>query len=525
MQVFKLGFSALMGSTAMSVFSLGGSSLLQVYAVEGFTPELVLDFREDKYFLGGAATTLGAATTYAGASASTYTDSSGALQTALAGVPRVGNHVYNGTTWVNEGLLLESEARTNLLLNSATLSTQSTIVTAAPHTLHFTGTGTITLTGASTAGPLVGTGAGENNRVSLTFTPSAATLTVTVSGTVTNGQLEIGSTPSSYIPTSDAAATRAAQTFEIAGADMPAYHTPTYVGSNEYAGVNALGDDTDATTGISSSGLDVLQSQSATTNGSSFAIEASTNVSPSAGARVSVDLFSTLTPGKLYQVSVDVRHVGSGGQWLTLVGSTNSAASGTQLCQINSNDTEFSTYTAVFHHTSATRYFVSREISGTNDGGVFLDNLSFREINPLAVSIAIDGQVTYADTNNVRECEFTRWGSVRSSSLYSALNTTGARSGQVAFYQNNRIFDSVVSDPTFYAPGINVAFNIVSRSGSTFVNGAVDATLLSANTTPTGIADLSAEVFKIGPTFNGNIGTVRVWPEDITDAGIAEAST
>ena len=105
-------------------------------------------------------------------------------------LPRVGNHVYNGTSWVNEGLLLESEARTNLLLNSATLATQDVTVTAVPHTVHFTGTGTITLTGASTAGPLVGTGTGENNRVSLTFTPTAGTLTLTVSGTVTNAQLE-----------------------------------------------------------------------------------------------------------------------------------------------------------------------------------------------------------------------------------------------------------------------------------------------------------------------------------------------
>ena len=78
--------------------------------------------------------------------------------------------------------------RRNLLLNTDTLSTQSLTVTAVEHVLSFTGTGTITLTGASTAGPLVGTGAG--NRVSLTFTPSAASLTLTVSGSVTFAQLE-----------------------------------------------------------------------------------------------------------------------------------------------------------------------------------------------------------------------------------------------------------------------------------------------------------------------------------------------
>ena len=32
--------------------------------------------------------------------------------------PRRGHHVYNGSAWVNEGLLLESEARTNLVTYS-----------------------------------------------------------------------------------------------------------------------------------------------------------------------------------------------------------------------------------------------------------------------------------------------------------------------------------------------------------------------------------------------------------------------
>ena len=86
--------------------------------------------------------------------------------------------------------------RRNLLLNTDTMSTQSVTVTAVAHTLAFTGTGTITLTGASIAGPLIGTGAG--NRVSLTFTPSAGSLTMTVVGSVTLAQLELGSTATAY---------------------------------------------------------------------------------------------------------------------------------------------------------------------------------------------------------------------------------------------------------------------------------------------------------------------------------------
>lgn len=86
--------------------------------------------------------------------------------------------------------------RRNLLLATDTMATQSLTVAAVAHTLAFTGTGTVTLTGASIAGPLVGTGA--SNRVSLSFTPTAASLTLTVVGSVTLAQLELGSTTTAY---------------------------------------------------------------------------------------------------------------------------------------------------------------------------------------------------------------------------------------------------------------------------------------------------------------------------------------
>lgn len=95
--------------------------------------------------------------------------------------------------------------RTNLVYPSNVGSTQVRAVTADLHTLSFYGTGTVTLSGAF-SGSLVGTGA--NNRVSLTFTPTAGNLTLTVSGTVTDWQLEAGSNATSYIPTVTGSVTR-----------------------------------------------------------------------------------------------------------------------------------------------------------------------------------------------------------------------------------------------------------------------------------------------------------------------------
>jgi len=112
-------------------------------------------------------------------------------------------------------LVVETSASsyTNLLLNTNTLATQDVTVTAQSYTLSFWGTGTVTLSGTSTAGPLVGTAA--DRRVTLTFTPTAGTLTLTVSGSVTFAQLEVGPEATSYFPSYASAATRVADTIYV----------------------------------------------------------------------------------------------------------------------------------------------------------------------------------------------------------------------------------------------------------------------------------------------------------------------
>jgi hypothetical protein len=159
-------------------------------------------------------------------STGTFVGSNGLIQTAVSGAARFD---HNPTTGESLGLLVE-EARTNLLLNSATLSTQSATVTATSTTLSFYGTGTVTLTGVSTAGPLVGTGA--SNRVSLTFTPTAGSLTLTVSGSVTNAQVEAGSFPTSYIPTTTATVTRAADVATLANTGSSIFPTSAFTTVN-----------------------------------------------------------------------------------------------------------------------------------------------------------------------------------------------------------------------------------------------------------------------------------------------------
>lgn len=168
----------------------------------------------DLDFLSGA---LDPSITFARASVATYFDSAGVMQTAAINAARFD---YDPVTLAPRGLLIE-DARTNVLLNSATLATQSATVTSVAWTLSFYGTGTITKSGTAT-GALVGTGSAQ--RVSQTFTPTAGSLTLTVAGSVTNAQLEAGLFATSYIPTADTAMTRAVETASmpfVVAADTP----------------------------------------------------------------------------------------------------------------------------------------------------------------------------------------------------------------------------------------------------------------------------------------------------------------
>lgn len=107
-----------------------------------------------------------------------------------------------------KGVLVET-AGTQLLGVTDTPATQTVTVTAAEHTLSFYGSGTVTLSGTY-SGSLTGTGT-DADRVQLTFTPTAGSLTLTVSGAPKNWQLETRSIASSYIKNTGAAGTTASR--------------------------------------------------------------------------------------------------------------------------------------------------------------------------------------------------------------------------------------------------------------------------------------------------------------------------
>jgi hypothetical protein len=151
-------------------------------------------------------------------------------------------------------------------------------------------------------------------------------------------------------------------------------------------------------------------------------------------------------------------------------------------------------------------------------------NLPYDNTN---LSIQMDGRMTYADEGASLTAKFFEWIKDSNDNVVLRLDTDSG-SGAAVFVQEAGGTQDFVQAVSAYSPGINVPFNIASRHGSTFINGAVDGTALTANTTPTAFPDLSATDLTLAPTFNGTISQFIMWGADdgdIGDAGIAEAST
>lgn len=181
----------------------------------GFNPSVVFDFNSKQ---------LDSRITFSRASTATYFDSNGNIATAAINEPRFD---YDPVTKTINGLLIE-ESRVNLLLNSDSLSTQNVTTTANGRVLSFYGTGTVVISGAHSA-TVVGTGAFPTRTV-YAFTPTAGTLTLTVTGSVLYANLESGAAnaavtfPTSYIPTTSSQVTRAQDSAHVTGTNFSSWY-------------------------------------------------------------------------------------------------------------------------------------------------------------------------------------------------------------------------------------------------------------------------------------------------------------
>jgi hypothetical protein len=514
-------------------------------------------------------------------------------------LPRRGHHVYNGSEWVNEGLLHESEARTNLCKESNDFSTwtiwntdsvtltasalsqsglslsrlEITDTTSETHGVYRAGAsdpvnpsvltshsaffkadeqryvgfrvyngagpdwyvvvfdlqdGIVTQESVSGSTTISSSGVESYGnglyRCYVVFSDSVRTSIVThsimfvdgptptlnasngeyaYSGTAGDG-LYVGgivieqgsaataaSTPSSYIPTSGSTVTRAAETLTVPAANMP-WPSPVVIGS-ELVTNGTFDTDSDWT----------LDSDWSISNGK--AIDSGTS-SPNYLSQA-----ITTTPGSVYLITFDVSNL-SGGSPVVEV---NGVIIGSPISENGSHSRVFTATT----NTPTIKFYGALAIWE-------IDNVSVKEINPLAVSIQMDGRMTYADEGLTVNDTMFRWYADSSNLIQSVNSTSSTRTGRIFFQQSaSGTLDEVSTAGDYLSPDILVPFNIASRHGSTFVNGAVDGVALTADTTPTALPDLETTDLQLGYDFMGTIGKLRVWADDLGDSGIEEASS
>ena len=362
-------------------------------------------------------------------------------------LPRRGHHVWNGSAWVNEGLLIETEARTNLLTRSAEFNTGWTL-----------NNGAVTANAATAPD---GTTTADKNYAASTATGLRQLYQIGKSTTAV---------PYTW-------------SFFAKAAELD------WVKLNAYDGTNrqTYFDLTNGVVGTTASGDDARIVDYG--NGWYRCIVTRT---PTAAAGLSIEI----TTGD----GVNSPNL-TAGDGLYIWGA-----------QFEAGSTP-SSYIPTSSAT-VTRAAETLQISAAN--------MSY---SATAMSIQMDGRMTYADTG-ATELIYYDWRLNSGNYIQANLRTQSTATGEVYQLQAaNSIADDVDGRSSQYTPGIDVPFNIASRHGSTYINGAVDGTALTADTTPVALPDLSSTDLSLAYDYMGTIRQFRIWADDLGDTGIEEAST
>ena len=147
-----------------------------------------------------------------------------------------------------------------------------------------------------------------------------------------------------------------------------------------------MGGETNATAGFTSVGLDgtganKFESQDSVKNVGEFALHADANDTPTAGARFYKDIQTdmSISNGDVVRLEIHARHIGTGLFWMIQLGSADNGGVNV-VKSIQTSDTTFEPIIYYWTHDASYRYLVFKEVTTSNNGGIYADNISVKKV-------------------------------------------------------------------------------------------------------------------------------------------------
>ena len=532
------------------------TSPLAIYAVLGIKPQLVLDFDDEKYFANSARSTFSGSITHSRAGNATMVDSDGVLK------------------W----------APHNLTLNSATPATQSiTVVSGADYTVECTGV-SIALSGAGTGTVTEGNPVTITaSTTTLTLTVTGSTGTMWAYRSDLGGMVDNPDRGDSYVPTTSSAVYLPRRGHHVYNGsawvnegllheseartnlftynrlnDAALQSTSQTLGSNVLIEGSAQGITAEVVATGLENGTPYLDWQiSGTENGTGTAfidIVDTSSAAAAPGDQATVSGYFKLVSGSIpadNYVQLYLHWKDAANVLLSSPGLHIGSDIGGSLERFHFTATAPATTTQIVNKglyvrvpSGATVDFTIRvalmqvELAATPSSPILTtgsavtraaDVLTIPSANlpwsSSAVSIQMDGRVTYADEDSFSTARFVQWQADLGNRILLNLDTDTTATGDISAYtENGGSFAAPSTADDELSPGILVPFNFSTRHTSTVVQIASQGTATTASAS-VGLPDLSATDLNLGFDYMGTIRTFRVWANDIGNAGISEAST
>ena len=445
-----------------------GGAAFASYAENGIAPKLVGDFTNSLYTKDGE-TSVAFSDIFthvrSGGSAATYFDSNGYLATVAGAAPRLDAHVWDDTATAWIKGALIENASNNLVQNSRAAAS----FTAADYT--------------KTANQSLGI----DNAVSMTEFAETATNTLHAAGSgliPTSVTIGLPYTMSGYVKP------RGASRY------LQLTNSGTYFGSAQYATF-------DLTSGT------VVQATSCVAHIEKMGTTGiyrvgMTAVATGSGINNEIFFIGADTAGAARAVSY--------------LGNT---ANGFFIDQMQFEQSREMTSPIVTTGSALTRSIDTVTIAPAN--------LVYPTGSPLAVSFAMDGLISYAETGAAflltgtsADVLFYRWQAGTTAFVNAGLATNNADDYFAATQNNAGVFDEVgvlfTPNPGYYRP-----FNIATYHIANGQNSARNGTANTENTTPTVFPNLTTATMQIMQG-SGHYRKFRMWDVSIENAGIESAS-